>query len=268
MKLKVLIPTFNKTIDEIVDLFSFWNLSTDCIVSNQCGYNDIVHKIFNGHNIKIICSNTIGVSINRNILMKNLDSDIGIFIDDDCSMIDDYQNIIIKEFEKSNADYILFNGYNDKGSLINKSKKTIKCRKYKHVSHTGGPGIAFTKNSLQYKIAFNEKLGTPNKIYMGEDSFFAYQLIKKKTNIIKSTLPVFKIINDIFNSSYFNGYTEQYFYSKGAINKLVHPHSFKIWKFYYSFILKRKTKNKFGFIIRNMIKGEKSIKKGEVVYLQ
>lgn len=267
MTLKVLIPTYKKTIDEIVNLFSFWNLNSDCIISNQCGYNDVIYKTYKGYGVRIICTDTIGVSVNRNILMRNLDADIGIFIDDDCSMIDGYQNIILKEFEKHNAEYIIFNGYTDKESIINKSKKSTICRKYKQVSHTGGPGIAFTKDALaNYKIEFNEKIGTPNMIYMGEDSLFAFQLIKKKTKTIKSSYPVFKIINDVFNSSYFNGYDDQYFYSKGAINKLVHPQFYKIWKIYYLIVLRHRTKSSLCFILKNMKKGEKCIKNGEVVY--
>lgn len=264
--IQVLIPTFKKTKEDIVSLFSFWKLESDCIVSNQCGRVGEETLEYNGHTVKIIYSDTIGVSKNRNILLNALSANLGVFIDDDCSLVDNYAQNILDEMNKYKADAALFTGYNDKGGIINTAPKTKVCTKYSHISHMGGPGICVSKVFIEKtNLSFNEKLGTPNRIYMGEDSFFGYELMKKKPVAINSNVLVFKVVNDIDNSSYFVGYNEQFFFSKGAINKLVHPKSYKIWKLHYIRGLKKKTHQKTSFILRNMKKGEKAIKKGRII---
>lgn len=265
--LEVLIPTFNSNKDDIEKLLSFWNVQTNCVISNQCGKQGAYEFDFKGHKVRWFDIDSVGVSKNRNNLLNKLNADLGIFIDDDCSLCNDYEKTILNEMNFYNARAALFNGFNDKDIIINKNNKTIRCKRYSHLSHMGGPGICVSKNLLvDCKLSFNEQLGTPNKIYMGEDSLFAFDLIKLKTIIINSNKPVFYVKEDIDNSTYFKGYDEQYFFSKGAINKLVHKNSFPIWRLYYSFRLSKKTKKSGVFIRKNMKKGEKAVRKGVVVF--
>lgn len=263
--IEVLIPTINADISDAIKLLEYWNVQSDCIISNQCDCNDCSEFLFKNHRVKWIDINSRGVSKNRNNLLNNLQADLGIFIDDDCSLIDGYPEIILDEMNSFNSDAALFTGFNDEGNIINSSKKTIVCKKYSDISHMGGPGICvgreFISNS---QIRFNEKLGTPNRIYLGEDSFFGFQLIQTKKIIINSNKPIFKILEDLDNSSYFKGFNEQYFFSKGAINKLVHPKSFFLWRLYYLFKLSKKTGHKYRFMNKEMKKGEKSIIDGKV----
>lgn len=261
--LEVLIPTMNLKIEDIEQLLSFWNIQSNCTISNQCGSVGTVVINYNNFKVRVLNIDSKGVSKNRNNLLKHLNSDVGLFIDDDCSLIDGYENIVLNEMNNYNAEAISFNGINDKGSEIIKESKTIRCKKYSDISHIGGPGICVSKRLvLSKKIFFNESLGTPNRIYLGEDSLFGLSLIKSNCRVFKSKQLVFRIMQDIDNSSYFEGYNEQYFYSRGAINKLVHPKTFFFWRIYYSCKLCLKTKKSIVFIIKNMRQGEKAIGKG------
>lgn len=264
--LEVLIPTMNLKIEDIKSFLSFWNIQSDCVISNQCGSVGVFEFDYKNHKVRLFNVDSLGVSANRNNLLRHLDSDIGLFIDDDCSLLDGYKDKVLNEMNDYSAEAALFNGINDEGGVINKRGRTISCKKYSDISHMGGPGICVSRNLiLSKKVFFNESLGTPNYIYLGEDSLFGLTLIKSKCRVIKSKQMVFRIMQDIDNSSYFKGFNEQYFYSRGAINKLVHLKTYFLWRIYYSLKLSLKTKKSICFINKNMKRGEKAINKKGII---
>lgn len=255
--LEVLIPTINKDVSDAESLLRFWNVQTDCIISNQCGRNGHYEFLFNDKRVTWVDVDSVGVSLNRNNLLTLLKSDLGLFIDDDCSLLESYEQKVIQEMNQFSAEGALFTGLNVLGSTINKRSKTIICKSFNKISHIGGPGICVSRQFIHKTgISFCEQLGTPNKVYLGEDSLFGYQMIKSSNRIINSHIIVFKILEDLDNSSYFRGFTEQYFFSKGAINRLIHPKFCFAWRLYYSTRLTLKTKQNFSFISKSMKKGE------------
>ncbi len=262
--IEVLITTMHKSVDDVLELFSFWNLQTDAIVANQCNEDNEINLVYKEHNILLINSRTRGVSKNRNILLQNLRADLGVFLDDDCTLVDGYSNKILKSMNDFHASFGFFNGFNDKNKLIN-FKKTGLVKRFSKISNIGGPGIVVSKRNLGC-YRFNEMVGTPNKIYCGEDSLFAYSVFKKKETVLYCDDPVFKVVFDIDNSSYLKEFDEQFFVSKGAINKVIHPLTFRIYRFLYSFVLKKRTHRSFSFISKNMKKGQRFVKKGSITY--
>ena len=107
MDYQVLIPTHHKSLDECFELTKKLNIKSDCLISNQTNED----KIFTESQLTIVNINNIGVSKNRNNLLRLCKGDICICIDDDCPLVDNYQEIIKNEFEKfPEAEFILFNG--------------------------------------------------------------------------------------------------------------------------------------------------------------
>lgn len=264
MNLLVLIPTYKKTIDDIKNLYDFLNIKTDAVFANQCGENKTINIEYKQRKISIVCTDTIGVSVNRNILLNCATADINIFIDDDCPLVDDYAKIVFEFYGKNHAFSCIFNGIwsTHGGKLIHK-KSTKRIRNFNQISYAGGPGFTCTKEFTQTNlIRYNEKVGTPNYICAGEDSLFYHDLVKCKTNLYRSSEVLFEVAIDEDNSSYFNGIDEQYVTTRGYITKKIHPILFFVYKFKHAFRFSRQeTKLSFIEILKFMNNGSKLYKR-------
>lgn len=244
MKYQVLVPTHHKSKNECLELVEKLNIKSDCLIANQ---ND-EDSSFSVDNLTIVNFSNIGVSNNRNNLLANATGDICICIDDDCPLVDNYEEIIENTFKKyPDAEFILFNGVvtHENNRLIH-NKSTKRVRNFKDVSYAGGPGIVFKKEAIKnYKLSYNTKVGYPNKIQIGEDSIFIKSIVDSKANFVRSSDVLFVIQDDVDNSTYFKGVTDDFVISKGCIDKIVHPHLFWILKYRYALRLKHWRNNKF-----------------------
>lgn len=264
--LQVLIPTMHKDTEEkIRALLDFLHVESDALIANQGDIESRYVIEYKGKTITVINTKTKGVSINRNFLLNNLSASIGLYTDDDCELMPGYEKTVIDFFVRNRIEAAYFNGL-IQGKRKISPKKTCYVVSFYDVSHAGGPGIAVSKDAIaKHQLIFNEKLGTPNKVYNGEDSFFMFELVKKRVKLFRSGKVVFNITTGNEVSSYFKGYDQQYFTSRGAVNKLVHPYTFKLFKFYYSYRLKSKTGQKPSLIRMWMSQGEKYVRKGKIV---
>ena len=262
MKYQVLVPTHHKTNNECFDLVKYLNISSSCLISNQCnGETDI-----NKEEISIYNSKLIGVSNNRNNLLKLCSGDICICIDDDCPLVTNYLDVIQHEFDKfPDAEFILFNGVvtHENNRLVHK-KNTARVKQFQDVSYAGGPGLVFKREAIaKYNLKYNTKVGFPNDICMGEDSLFIKSIVDCGANFIRSSEVLFVVKDDVDNSSYFNGVTEQFVKSKGCIVKALYPQKFWFLKYHYAYRLKNWRNNKFSFIklVKLLKEGSKLVDK-------
>lgn len=232
MYLQVLIPTFEKTKEQLLLLCDSLNLQTDALIANQNGEKEEYSFEFRGHTVQVICTDTIGVSINRNILLKNSSGILNIMLDDDCRLVDNYEKIVISFFDKFSCDFALFNGiYKKENDRLVHNKKTKRIHYFFQVSYGGGPGFCFKKDKLlMLNLSYNEKVGTPNYVCAGEDSLFYFGLVTKKVNFVRSSVVLFEILNSKDASSYFSGVNEQYVTTRGFIIKKIHPNLFLLYK--------------------------------------
>lgn len=243
---QILVPTYNKTIEECKNIISVLNISSNCLICNQ----NSQEKDLDFEGLIIRNFKECGVSRNRNSLLSNCSGDICICIDDDCPLVDNYIDIIEQTFKKySDAEFILFNGIvtHENNRLVH-NKKTKKVRHFRDVSYAGGPGLVFKKEAIsKYNLKYNEKVGFPNKISFGEDSLFTKAIVDSKANFIRSSEVLFIIKDDVDNSSYYNGVTEDFVRSKGCITKTLYPRLFWILKYHYARRLKHWRNNEFSY---------------------
>ncbi len=241
MNITICVTTFNKSKEDIISLFNELHINSDALFCNQTDNNDSYKLDINKYKAVVKNFNDKGVSKNRNHILDNAYGSICVNIDDDCPLADNYQLIVDSFFnEHPDADVVLFNGIvcKENNRLVH-NKKTKRVRKFNDVSYAGGPGLVYRPDKLRsLNVRYNENVGYPNEIYLGEDSLFMYSLIKSKCNFYRSSEVLFRIEEDIDNSSYFNGVTEQYCISKGAITKVVHPYLYWLYVFYYTYKVK------------------------------
>ncbi|HEM2814579.1 TPA: glycosyltransferase [Streptococcus suis] len=220
MKIQVMIATMGK---DNLDFLEEMNLETDTVVANQ--YNeDFVEEYLDskGNVIKHIMTKTKGLSVNRNICLAALDSDIAIISDDDVEFLTGSIEKVHRAFiEHPNADVIIFNIYESNNSryVINKVLNVG----YLNYMRFGSVRIAFRTASIKEKlIRFDEEFGSGGNIPLGEDTIFLKECLDKKLKIIAVPDYILKL-KDIRESTWFNGYNEKFFINKGKLFYRLNP---------------------------------------------
>lgn len=255
----ILVPTFGRKESEILSLCSALHVTGRVLVSNQCGENAV--RLLNDRT-QLINTVSIGVSTNRNVLLGHANGDINVFIDDDCVLCDDYERIVADAFdEHPDAEAILFSrDSNDDmfGPLCLKNKKV---RRFSDISALGAPGIAIRKEAIsKHCLSFNERLGTPNYFFNGEDSAFLMQMVRKKMIMYTSSVPLFTLHSNQRPSSYFVGYDGHYFESIGGVHYYLHRFLFPLYHIKRAAYYRKKTGASFIALLGHMSRGKKKMK--------
>jgi glycosyltransferase involved in cell wall biosynthesis len=212
MKLNVLLSAMHLDNYKYIDTL---NITTDCVVINQCDKNDIQIVSDNGRKIKFISVTERGLSRSRNMAISNSDADICILCDNDVEYQPDYESTILKAFEINQGyDVILFFVKNNPSSKPYSVKQrrvsyllTMKASSYE---------IAFRRKSIEDKdIKFNTLFGAGSKYSMGEENIFLYDCLKKGLKVYYVPLKIAELRYQ--ESTWFRGFNRKYFQDRGAI---------------------------------------------------
>ena len=166
-------------------------------------------------------------------------ADIVLFADDDEVLVDNYENIIIDEFQNNaKADMLVFSidstgGTRDAETILAKKKlNKYNCLKY------GAVRFAVKLNMLRKNnISFSLLFGGGCQFGSGEDSIFIYDCLKKKIKVFTSTKTIACV--DFSTSSWFKGYNKKFYFDKGALFYCLHGY------FSYLFIVIYLLRHKF-----------------------
>ena len=213
MKIQVLAAAMNQSDHSLIEKM---NIRTDAIIGNQCDRNSVEEFQVNGHNIKYLNFNERGVGLNRNNSLIRATGDILLFADEDEVFADNYDSIIKKAYsELPDADAIIFNistiGRSDGGRINNKIRRI----RFYNCFHYGTVRLTVRNDSVTNRnITFHRQFGGGAPYSSGEDSLFIADLLKNRLKVY--TYPAVIATVDQTDSSWFKGYTEKYFYDKGA----------------------------------------------------
>lgn len=213
-KFEILLATMNQTDDSVL---THMNVKSDIIVCNQ--NNDKFGKRDfkkNGVNVTWYDFSERGVGLNRNNALMRSNAEICLLADDDVTYLDDYENIILKQFELNpDADVILFNIYSDSNRKRFICKKKIKINRF-NFGKFGAVRIAFRRSKIiKNSISFNLLFGGGAMFSSGEDSMFIRDCILKKLNVIAVPDYILKLRDDR-ESTWFNGYNRKFFSDLGT----------------------------------------------------
>ena len=105
-KIQVLVTTMHQA---DTSKYESMNLQTDAIIANQADNCSYIEEQKGEHTVKMITTNTRGLSVNRNIALMYATADYIMFADDDMNFVDGYEKIIDEEIKKCpKADAIKF----------------------------------------------------------------------------------------------------------------------------------------------------------------
>lgn len=221
MKIEVLVTTMHQ---KDASKYAEMNLQTDAVIANQTSNCGFLEQTINGKNVRLVSTDTCGLSVNRNIGLNYLRGDIIVFADDDMVFVDGYEQIIIKTFEACpDADAIKFycESTNPQRPLSYKKPVEVCKATQKKLMSAGVPGFAIKRDFLlKNPVFFNPVIGSGQKIYCGEDSVFYSNLLKHNANIYLS--PILLSYVNQGESSWFKGYDEQFCVSIGYIYSAIY----------------------------------------------
>lgn len=212
MKLQLIVSTMFQDDLSLVDKMK---ISSEAIIINQCNKNQRFEFFHNNNRITWINTSERGLSNSRNMGLKNASGDICVLADDDLEYIDNYEKIILNEFERySNVDIITFQVYGIEKKFKSYSKKKKKLN-FISTFKVSSVEIAFKLNSIKNAgIQFNEYFGAGSKFIFGEENIFLSDCIKKGLKIMYVPVKIADL--HVGNSTWFKGFNEEYFISRGA----------------------------------------------------
>jgi hypothetical protein len=218
MVIRVLVPCVDKTIDQVKELALFLRVESDAIFLDQNGVDSRESFTLNGHNVEVICTKAKGVSMARNLLIKNANCDVGLFIDDDCVLSSGYAHEIEKAYaEFPSAEAIRFNTVRAYWNPVNAHATKDRKAKFGDLSSFGMWGLSFKPQAFIDKgIFFDEHLGMPNYLYNGEDSVFLFDLCQKSKEVYLSSFYICEV-KETKKSTWFENFDKRYFVTKGYV---------------------------------------------------
>lgn len=259
-KVEVLVACMHQKDD---NLYREMNLQTDAILANQG--DEFFYKEYkqeNGCVAKLISTADRGVGKNRNKALNFATGEYLLCSDQDMIYSDNYPNIVEEAFKKRpNADIVVFSlNYLNRFSKGKKEGKKIKRVHLFNCLRYGTARVAIKKGTVEkYALSFSTLYGGGAKFSCGEDSLFLVDALKRGAKMYYFPIDIATVKQE--ESSWFKGFTEKYFIDKGILIANAFPKLKKLLVYYYSFRLRKVTKE-FGFvkILKFMKQGLKTYK--------
>lgn len=188
------------------------NLNSDAIIINQCDEDSVEEIFYNNNTVKLINTTTKGLSISRNLALKNATSEYCLICDDDEYLLNNVGDIIIEKFKSINADILCFKVEN----LSKKEFDSIEKISYLSALKVSSVQVAFKRDSIiNNNIIFDEKVGAGVSAGGGEENIFLFDCLKKGLKIYKVPVYIAKLLPSV--STWKTSYNEKYFYDKGIL---------------------------------------------------
>lgn len=223
MNLEVLISCMNQQDMKIAEQTG---IQTDALIINQCSqleYSDDASLDRNtigvqnsSHvNIRMLNTNTRGLSKSRNLAIQHASGDVCLLCDDDEQLDSSYEDTILKAYEAlPDADIICFRISNQPSRLKQETQRLTKWTAMRIASWQ----ITFRRESiLKSGIRFDEDMGAGTGNGGGEE-------VKFLRDCIKAGLKAYYVPKSIgtvaqTDSTWFRGFDRDFFYKRGITNR-------------------------------------------------
>ena len=219
MILDILVTTYKKNKAEINDLCKTNNYHGRVIIGNQFGSENNSYYIKKQDAfIEVNNIDSIGVSKNRNFLIRRSKADYLLFLDDDAILDDNSYYQLIKIIEQRiKPKGINFCKFNVTCDDLKRQIKQLKSKRrigFKTLSSFGVIGLVAKRSFIvDNNLFFDESIGPGCQITSGEDTVFYKSICKATKRICSDSIHVARL--PISESSWFKGYDRQYFINKG-----------------------------------------------------
>ena len=257
MKIEVLVAAMNQTDHSLIERM---NISSDAIIGNQCNINSIEKFIVNGKEIMYLNFAEKGVGLNRNNVLMRAKGDICLFADDDMKYVENYESLVLKQFEMHpDADVIIFNIKEKKiNRYINKKVYNVGWHNFMRF---GAVRIAFRRLPVYLNgISFNLMFGGGAKYSHGEDTLFLASCLRGGLKIIAVPEYIAEL-EENRSSTWFQGYTEQFLKDKGILFYYISKRYYRLLCLQYAIRHRKKHMNTGNWlkVHKKMLEGVKEL---------
>lgn len=252
-RLQVLVAAMHQS---DLSLYHKMNLQSDAIIANQCGENSVLVRTIDGHEVKLISTDTIGVGRNRNIALLAADADILLFADDDTVYYDGYAEAVLRAFQEApKADLMVFGIDFTKNGEVYKTRGVTKGRKRLWNSMRYGAGVLAVRRQslLRANVPFSLLFGGGCAFSCGEDSLFLADCLRRGLRLYADPFVLGACAKD--TSTWFSGFHQKFFYDKGVWIAAAFPRTKHLMKLYFLLRLKNSTDLPMGEMLRQMNRG-------------
>ncbi|WP_274476021.1 glycosyltransferase family A protein [Mangrovimonas aestuarii] len=181
---EILISTMYRTsLSFLSKMFPNGNFSNyNILIVNQTTENKLLRSSFD--NVRVINSFEKGLSLSRNVAIKNAKSNICLLADDDITYFDGFENLIVNAYEKHNsADIITFQLVNEKGELYSKYPNIVAHNK-KTISTVNSVVVTFKREQvLKKNVFFNTFFGLGSVFETADEYIFLRNALQKGLNV-------------------------------------------------------------------------------------
>ena len=223
-RVEVLVTTMNQP---DFSKFSQMNLQTDAVIANQTDKNEYSEAQINGCTVKLISTDSRGLSRNRNIAMAhaNQKAEFILFSDDDLVFNNGYEQIIMEEFAKyPKAEAIKFNIHDlsETRKISMRRIERFERATRRNMSSSGVCGVVVRRDILKkHNLHFHENFGAGTENYCGEDTIFLMEMLDQKVHFYRSTVDIAGINQT--ESAWFCGHDERFFTTGGMVLGTIYP---------------------------------------------
>lgn len=214
MSVQVLISTMNQPKDDY-SLLDEMNIQSEAVVINQCDRDEKQVVEYKGYSIVWVDTTERGLSRSRNMAIQNAEAEICLLADDDEVLLPGYLQIIENAFQENTAASVIrfqVEGIEKEFKKYPIEKQNIGFLKSMKISSVE---IAFRRSAiLDNELRFDVLLGAGAEFNHGEENVFMFDCLKKGLKIAYVPTLIAKL--HIGNSSWFQGFDEEYFISSGA----------------------------------------------------
>lgn len=243
MNLEVLISCMNQQDMKIAEQTG---IQTDALIINQCpkvessddassDRNTFDVQNTSRGNLRMLNTNTRGLSKSRNLAIQHASGDVCLLCDDDEILDSDYRDTILDAYrELPDADIICFRISNQPSRLKQETQRLTKWAAMRIASWQ----ITFRRDSIiNSGIRFDEDMGAGTGNGGGEE-------VKFLRDCIKAGLKAYYVPKSIgtvaqTDSTWFNGFDRDFFYKRGITNRYMLGFPVAIlYAAYYTFVKK------------------------------
>lgn len=217
MKLDILLSCMYQNDDTIIRNS---RITGDAVVINQCDREEYAEYDTEFGKARFFCTTERGLTKSRNMAVRQSDADICLLCDDDELFVDDYEKKILQAYvDLPQADLIAFKvtdvrsprtGLPDQVTRLH-FPKTMKISSWQ---------ISFRRERLlSSQIRFDELLGAGTGNGAEEEMKFLCDCEKAGLVVFYVPIEIASITQD--SSTWFAGYTEDYFENRGATTRYI-----------------------------------------------
>lgn len=213
MRLQILISALKADADKLIETMK---VSGDAVLVNQCDEEASYDIALSNGTAKVILSKERGVGNSRNLALSTSTGEIVLFSDDDIVYEENVFDLILGEFDAHpEADGIFFN------MEVDESRQTYHTEEFGPVTMRASGRYPTYSLAVKRKcivdnsISFSPLFGGGAKYSCGEDSLFIMDCLKAGLKLYKSPITIGREV--VRPSTWFEGYTEKYFFDKGVL---------------------------------------------------